>query len=497
MSGNLIPLLSSLSALRRTTVGLVLATGLAVLAHATDTPSGAPALASFWTRLAAHGLPPSAVAFWMQPVQTAVDTAPRYSHQADVPFNPASVMKLVTTLAALDRWGPAHTFGTEVLLDGAVDAGVLHGNLYLRGGGDPSLTQERTSALLREIRARGIHTIAGDLILDDRFYSLPTQDPAAFDQAPERPYNAPPAALLVNYNTVTLTLNPENGSVVARTEPPALPVRAELQTTLGDCQSWQDGLITEITTESIKLEGEYPLSCGAKTAWLNLFEPRRNTELHVRALWQELGGQIQGQVRAGLTPAQAKPLLLFASPPLALLVRDINKFSNNVMARMLFLNLGAEAQGAPATLEKARATLQQWLGARGITAAGWHIDNGAGLSREARLTVAGLGHLLHWGARQPWFFDFAASLPQLGVDGTLQKRALPTGLAAHAYLKTGSLRGVRTLAGYVWLPSGLHTWILLINDPNTAAASLLQDSLLTLTSTSATAASPLDSALNP
>ena len=134
--------------------------------------------------LARSNIPAEAVGLWVHP---SGQTEPSLIHQEQHPFNPASVMKLVTTLAALDRLGPAHTFQTEVLVDGPIQNGVLDGSLYIRGGGDPTLTTERASALLRALRARGLQTVRGDLILDDQYYALSLPNPAEFDGAAERP----------------------------------------------------------------------------------------------------------------------------------------------------------------------------------------------------------------------------------------------------------------------------------------------------------------------
>ena len=430
--------------------------------------------------LARSNIPAEAVGLWVHP---SGQTEPSLIHQEQHPFNPASVMKLVTTLAALDRLGPAHTFQTEVLVDGPIQNGVLDGSLYIRGGGDPTLTTERASALLRALRARGLQTVRGDLILDDQYYALSLPNPAEFDGAAERPYNAPPAALLFNYNTLALTFTPQNGGIEVRADPPSLALKAEIRASPGACNGWQERLKPVINGHEVLLQGDYPLACGTRTAWFNLLPPAENNRLHIASLWQELGGRLDGQIRHGTTSQTARSLLKFASRPLAEIVRDINKHSNNVMTRMLFLNLGATQFGAPATPEKAQRAVDAWLAQRGLTLPGLVMDNGAGLSREARLTPAGLGQLLHWARAQPWFFEFAASLPALGIDGTLQKRASPPHLIGRAYLKTGGLRGVRAWAGYLQDgrhagANGWHTLVLIINHPNAQEAGPILDSLL-------------------
>jgi serine-type D-Ala-D-Ala carboxypeptidase/endopeptidase (penicillin-binding protein 4) len=424
--------------------------------------------------LAHAGIPAEAVGLWV----SAPDTGRSLAHQEQQVFNPASVMKLVTTMAALDRLGPAHTFATEVYTDGPLKDGVLQGALYIKGGGDPTLTIERASSLLRALRARGVRVIQGDLTLDMGHYALPALDPAGFDAAPERPYNAPPAALLVNYNTIALTFSPRLGGVALGVEPPTLRINAAIRGIEGPCNGWQEPLRPRIHEGEITLEGDYPLACGTRTTWFNLLNPADNSAMHLTSLWQELGGTLQGGVRLAATPATAELLLSFPSKPLAEIVRDINKHSNNVMARMVLLNLGAIHAGGAASPEHGQQAIHAWLAQRGLTLPGLVIDNGAGLAREARLTPEGLGQLLRWASAQSWFFEFAASLPAWGVDGTLRQRRSLAQAVGRAHLKTGSLRGVRAWAGFVPSPQGVHVVVLFINHANAGQAGLVIEAVL-------------------
>jgi D-alanyl-D-alanine carboxypeptidase/D-alanyl-D-alanine-endopeptidase (penicillin-binding protein 4) len=136
---------------------------------------------------------------------------PRLSHRANVPMNPASVMKLVTTYAALDLLGPAYTWNTPVFIEGSVRDGTLYGNVTIQGQGDPKLVLERLWLLLRRVQGLGIQTIAGDIVLDRSAFDVPPTDPASFDGEPLRPYNAAPDALLINFKSVVLTFAPEPG----------------------------------------------------------------------------------------------------------------------------------------------------------------------------------------------------------------------------------------------------------------------------------------------
>lgn len=448
----------------------------ALLVAALHTPAHAELPESVEHALAAAGIPADSVALVIQPLDSP---EPLVNHEAERPLNPASVMKLLTTLAALDTLGPAHTFKTRVLITGEVKGETLQGDLVLKGGGDPTLTLERFWLLLREVRAQGIRHIAGDVLIDQSCYDLAAEDPGAFDQAPLRPYNAPPAALLVDFNTLSLRLAPENGGLRATLDPPGLPVRAQVRLTDQACNGWGAGLDYRLEGGVLRVSGTYPAACGTRSLRLALLPPDLGVAAAFRALWAELGGSLAGEVLAAHTPPEARSLLEFESLPLARIVTDINEYSNNVMTRMLFLNLGALREGPPATLAKGEAALRAWLTARGLAMPELRIENGSGLSRVERISAASLASLLRYAASRPIFHDFIASLPTLGLEGTLRQRLATSPLAGRAWLKTGTLDGVRNLAGYVVDAQGrLHLFVFLVNHPRAAAATAAQEAAL-------------------
>lgn len=419
-------------------------------------------------------IPAAAVAVVVQPVEAG---QPRVSHRADVPMNPASLMKLLTTLAALERLGPAHTWRTEALAERSPDAdGVLAGDLILRGGGDPKLTHERLWLLLRELRGRGLREIRGDLVLDRSAFAAIEHDPAAFDGRPQRPYNVGADALLFNFATLHLTLIPDGRSVRVLTEPqPAgLDVHNRLRLVEGKpCGAWREALAARFSPAELVLEGDFPRSCGEKR-WHLAGLPNAQLLHGVFArYWRELGGVFDGAVRAGIAPAQARLLATSESPPLAEIVRDINKFSNNVMAWQLFLKVGA---GETATADR---QIRQWLTGKGLDFPELAIDNGSGLSRTNRIAAASLARLLAAGWASPVMPELIASLPVAGIDGTTRKRFNGNGVAGRAHLKTGSLEGVRGIAGYLLDRQGRrHIVVFMVNHPNAAQAQAAFDALL-------------------
>ncbi len=415
--------------------------------------------------LAAAQLPRDAVVLLVAPAEGG---PPRLAHRVDVPVNPASVSKLATTFAALELLGPNHTWTTSVYVDGPVRNGVLEGNLYLQGQGDPKLVLERLWLLLRRVQALGIRSVAGDIVLDRTAYQLPPHDPAAFDGQPLRPYNAAPDALLVNFKTVVVTFTPEAGVVRVRTEPALAGVQwpATVPLAAGECDEWPTALRADFSDPGrIRFAGAFPAACGERSWNIAFPDPAGHAPRALLALWRELGGQLAGQVRDGRVPAGLKPALEFASPPLAEVVRDVNKFSNNVMAQQLFLTLSLQQHGT-GTLEGSREVLRRWWrerfgGEPPVT------DNGSGLSRGESITARQLAQLLQAAWVSPLMPDFVASLPALGLDGTLRRARHNVGLA---HLKTGSLNEVSGVAGYVHGPGG-RRWVLvaIANHPRASA----------------------------
>ncbi len=397
---------------------------------------------------------------------------PLWSHQAQLPMNPASVMKLVTTTAALDRLGPAFTWTTPVYVDGTVRDGTLTGQLWIQGQGDPRLVLERLWLLLRRVQGLGIAHIVGDIVLDNTAFAPPPVLPGEFDGEPLRPYNASPDALLINFKSVVLTITPDPTQGFARLQwdPPLagvhMPERAPLRE--GECNDYRGALKADFSDPlRFRIEGTYPTSCGEKVWPVAYADPNQFAARAVHGLWTQMGGRLQGRVRYAALPAQARdwqPAFVLRSPTLAEVVRDINKFSNNVMAQQLFLTLARESGSVSADLPRARAQVSSWWQQRLGGNDGPVLDNGSGLSRSQRISASALARLLLWSYASPLMPDLLASLPMGGVDGTL--RRAPTLSQGGAHLKTGSLTDVTALAGYIHAHSGKRfVFVTIVNHP--------------------------------
>lgn len=456
---------------------------LALLSLAPQAQGALPAPVS--AALAAAGVPENAVAVWVQPVEG--QGSPRLAHRADVPMNPASVMKLLTAWAAFDILGPTYAWTTRVATDGPLPPqgdGRLAGNLYLVGGGDPVLGYDRLGRLLRQIRGLGVQRIGGDLVLDASLFSLPPHDPAAFDGRGDRPYNVGPSALPLNFGAVRITLvsDPAGPRPRLAMDPPlaGLTLDNRVQQEAGPCEAWHRQLSARLESQALVVEGRWRRDCGRRDWNLAPLPAERFSPALVRALWEELGGEVAGAVRFGTAPAEAPTLLAESSPPLADVVRDMNKWSNNLIARQLLLTLGQSAASPGEELTAAGIrVVKDSLARAGIDTRGLVMENGAGLSRIARVRAATVGQVLLAAWQRPFMAEFMASLPLAGRDGTARHRLEASPAAGYAHLKTGSVEGVVSVAGYVLDKNGRrHAVVMLTQAANAEASRPAQDALM-------------------
>ena len=431
-----------------------------------------------------------------------------------VAVNPASLMKLLTTYAALDSLGPAWSWATPVYFGGPLRDGVLEGPLVIKGAGDPKLVIERLWLLLRRVQQLGVTEIRGDIVLDRSAFAAADGAATDFDGDATRPYNVLPDPLLLNFKSVIYSFVPDPARGVARVmaEPDLGPGRAERTVPLnaGPCDDWRGALKAVAGDKGYRFAGSYPQACGEQTWPLADPNPATYNARFIETIWRELGGRLSGVVRDGPVPAGARLAFEYRSPPLAETVRDINKFSNNVMAQQLALSLALHRAGtapqrggvgsgvgsgvsagvgagvgsvvgsgvsAGVTAEAARDTLRRWVAERlGEPPAEIVIDSGSGLSRQNRVTAAWLGVLLQHAYSSPVMPELMSSLPVTGLDGTLRRsRAAP----GRAHLKTGSLREVAGVAGYVLADSGQrYVLVAIVNHANAAQARPAIDELV-------------------
>ena len=408
-------------------------------------------------------------------VQEVGAQRPELALNAKAARNPASVMKLVTTYAALELLGPAYRWKTEAYLDGD--------DLVLKGSGDPKLTYESFWILLRNLRARGVRELRDVVVDRSEFTSIAL---APIDDELFRPYNVLPDALLVNFKALRFVFLPENDRVRLFVEPslPGLEVVNSLRLSPGACpdgRAFRD--LTQATFQSkpprAAFTGLYPVSCGEKELLVALHQPEDYLAAIIRLLWTELGGTWQGALREGAAGPHAKLIYTHDSEPLAESVRDINKFSNNVMARQLYLTIAAELGGAPGHPDTAARAIAQWLVFKGIDAPELVLENGSGLSRHERASAATLMALLQAAWRSAVMPEFVASLPVAASDGTMRRRLHGEPVSGNAHMKTGLLADARAMGGYVLDRAGRrHAVVMIANHANAPQAEPAFDALL-------------------
>ena len=386
---------------------------------------------------------------------------PLVAHRSTTPLNPASTMKIATTLVALDVLTPNYTWATTFSTASPIEGGVLQGPLYLRGSGDPKFVAEHLQAAVKSLRDRGIREIAGDILLDRTRFAGAAYDPAQFDSQPLKPYNVGPDALLFNFKSVGFKFAPlPDNSVAISTDgptPDGLTITNRLRVTGGSCGDWRS-LVTPVfgtfgNSASASFTGTYPRDCADKDWYVSLFDHNGLLAGTFARMWRDAGGAWTGIMRDGPTPNNARVLYTHTSAKLASMVSDINKFSNNVMARQLLLTIDAELSKKPAQAKRAARSIQAWANSRGFDINELVIENGSGLSRVERISALGMAKLLEYGLTAPFASDFVSSLPLAATDGTLAKRFVNSQAEGSAFLKTGTLTGVKALAGYLLLPN--------------------------------------------
>jgi D-alanyl-D-alanine carboxypeptidase/D-alanyl-D-alanine-endopeptidase (penicillin-binding protein 4) len=390
--------------------------------------------------------------------------------------NPASVTKVVTAAAALVRLGPEYRYKTAVKASERPSGAIVDGHLFVRGSGDPLLVTERMYKLATNVASAGVRQVRGDLVIDDSFFDKERRGPG-WDQDPsDRPYQAPIGAASVNFNAIEVFVYPgarRGLPVRVLTNPETSYVRVDNQAVTAGA-----GARTRITVRSIDEKGANVLRVTGRIArghpgyrtWRKIDHPIRYFGTLFRELLAQVGVKVRGRIRAGRAPAGAATLAQVKSPALEVLLRDVNKFSQNFMAEQILKTLGARASGEPGSWKNGARVVEAFLEEVGVPGGTYLYKNGSGLNDVNRFSAAQVVKVLaHMQKRFQVGPEFLASLAVAGADGSVKRRLHTRDVYRRLRVKTGWLRGVSSLAGYVGARGGRLAFALLVNGLRSAA----------------------------
>jgi D-alanyl-D-alanine carboxypeptidase/D-alanyl-D-alanine-endopeptidase (penicillin-binding protein 4) len=423
-------------------------------------PTGTPAERSKWLSqrideiLAAPSLAGAKVGISVADVDTG---RPVYGKADATLYNPASNVKLVTTIAALATLGPEFRWKTALYTDG-IKGGEVEGNVYLKGAGDPSLVGEDLWKMASDLASLGVKKIGGDVAIDDTYFDDARVGPGFEQKSDDLPFRAPNGAVSLNYNACSIHVLPGEkegapGRVVVEPASPYFSIINESRTVAAGhthltISSRESGEKTEIKVVGRIKAGEQPHVEYRRVAHPDLYTGWAFRELLVRR-----GIKLNGKVIRATVPTGAKAVVSHYSAPLGVLARDVNKHSNNFMAEQVLKTLGAETVSRPGTWGKGVKAVSRFLESLGIHADQYKMTNGSGLYDSNRFSPTQIVTLLRNAYRDfRYAADFVGSLAVAGADGTIGHRMEGSLAERYVRAKTGTLAGVSCLSGFAGGP---------------------------------------------
>ena len=383
---------------------------------------------------------------------------------------PASVIKVLTTYAAVLKLGFDYRWPTQFYRTGPIVNGTLKGDLIVKGFGDPSLDADDLPDIVAQIKAKGIRRIEGNIVIDRSYFKVGTKNSSHFDQNPYSPYNAMPDAMMFNERVSTICVIPNRNDVHKEHPDGSFVIRNQLQRVNKPCRgrySWPQVKIDDTkAVPEVWLKGKISKHCGKREICKVVTKPYKSFYYALKDVLRRSGVRVLGGLKLHRVPSSARILFTHYSPPLEKIVSKTAKKSNNLYARHLLLFLGAKLYGAPATLEKGRKAVLKILQKHGALGSGTiRIDNGSGLSRKARLNAKILANVLD-NAYERYGMRWMKTLSIAGKDGTIKKRFRGTVVRNRAWMKTGTLKRVKNIAGYVKSQKGrYYTAVIIVNTP--------------------------------
>jgi len=395
-------------------------------------------------------------------------------------------MKVLTTYAALLALGGGFRWPTKFYYHGSYRKGVIHGDLIVRAYGDPTLSVKEMPGIVRRLKSLGVKSITGDIVIDRSFFDVGERVTSGFDNHYFSEYNAMPDALMFEDHLSTIIVQPKGGKMVAQK---AIPDRSytlvnHINASTKGCtgnRTWPRILVnTEEGLPRVTLSGTMSLRCRPRHIKKLVTHAYKSFYYALQAELLRRGIDYHGSLQLAKVPSAARALFTHFSRPLIRIIAKTNKKSNNLYARHLLLLLGAKRYGEPATESKGRRAVKAILGRTGaMQRRATVLDNGCGLSRESRITARTLSDVLQ-SAHRKYAARWHRVLSIAGVDGTIKKRFRHSIAKGRAWMKTGTLRDAKNIAGYVRSKSSkrLYTVVILYNGREKWKGSALQNQII-------------------
>jgi D-alanyl-D-alanine carboxypeptidase/D-alanyl-D-alanine-endopeptidase (penicillin-binding protein 4) len=379
-----------------------------------------------------------------------------YAHRADELLNPASVSKVITTAVAMVRLGPEFKFTTGLYAAKRPAEGVLAGDLFVQGSGDPKLVTEQVFKLASNLAVTGVREVKGAIVVDDSYFDKERAGPGWDQDKSDRPYEAPIGAASVNFNALEVLVYPGGkAGAPARvlTDPATSYAKIENHAVTASAGSPTRIRVKSVGTKDrnvLEVRGQVALGHPGWSTWRKVDHPPYYLGTLLKEMLERLGVKVRGAVRTGLLPGGAVLLARVRSPALGVLLRDMNKVSQNFMAEQILKTVGAEALGKPGTWQKGVQAVQRFMSELGVAPGSQVFKNGSGLNDVNRVSAAQIVKLLSFMHRHfQVSSEFLASLAVAGADGSVKRRLHYKETYRRLRVKTGWLRGVSGLAGYV------------------------------------------------
>ena len=375
--------------------------------------------------------------------------------------SPGSVTKLFTAFAAIDLLGSQYQWKTEAYIDQKDNGKDSIDYLLIRGGGDPSFSINDLESFILKIRATGIREIKNGIHLDQSFFKQRKKSTGSFDQSPLRPYNTMHSSLIVNSNKLDLSFRFNSKTKEIVITPSFLPTGVSIQSNLligsGDCKDFRSQVNfkerLEGKTIMILINGFYPGQCPKFDHDLAITETEHYFYGSFKKIWIDSGGTINGHYKRRKKSKMNALIAHMDSEELNSVLRLILKESNNLASRNVFLSFAEKSNQTK--LRNIRKAVYKSMKSNDVQ---WHnqnfIENGSGLSRKTRLKPESVMGLLKKIDQETKFLEIKSMLPVSGIDGTLKNIYQSSLLQGQMRLKTGTLNGVRCLAGFITSKSG-------------------------------------------